>query len=52
MYRQMSRMLSDEVAYIPLYHTVNAFMIKPYVSGAGANDLFDHRWVGMHILPH
>ena len=51
-YRQMSKMLSDEVAYIPLYHTLNAFMVKPYVSGAGANALLDHRWNSIHILPH
>ena len=36
LYRQMSKMLSDEVTYIPLYHTLNAFMVQPYVRGAGA----------------
>jgi ABC-type oligopeptide transport system substrate-binding subunit len=51
-YRQMSKMLSDEVAYIPLYHTVNAFMIRPYVRGAGANNLLDYRWSGIRFLPH
>jgi len=52
LYRQMSLMLSDEVAYIPLYHTLNAFMVQQYVRGAGANGLLDHRWNGIHILPH
>jgi len=51
-YAQMSRMLSDEVAYIPLYHPVAAFMAKPYVRGAGANDLLDFRWDGLRLLPH
>ena len=51
-YGQMSKMLSDEVAYIPLYHTLNALMVQPYVSGAGANALLDNRWNSIHILPH
>jgi oligopeptide transport system substrate-binding protein len=52
LYQQMSRMLSDEVAYIPLYHPVAAFMVKPYVTGAGANDLADFRWSGLRLLSH
>jgi ABC-type oligopeptide transport system substrate-binding subunit len=52
MYQQMSKMLIDEVAYLPLYHTTDAFMIQPYVRGAGANDLLDYRWDGIRLLPH
>jgi oligopeptide transport system substrate-binding protein len=51
-YQQMSKMLSDEVAYIPLYHTTDAFMVQPYVRGAGSNDLLDYRWDGIRLLPH
>jgi oligopeptide transport system substrate-binding protein len=51
-YKQMSQMLIDEVAYIPLYYTVGAFMIKPYVKGAGSNNFFDYYWNGIQILQH
>jgi ABC-type oligopeptide transport system substrate-binding subunit len=51
-YAQMSRLLSEEAAYIPLYYTVNAFMIKPYVKGAGSTSLLDLPWAGIQILPH
>jgi oligopeptide transport system substrate-binding protein len=51
-YKQMSQMLIDEVAYIPLYYTVGAFMFKPYVKGAGTNNFFDHWWNQTSILQH
>jgi len=51
-YKQMSRMLIDEVAYIPLYYSVGAFMIKPYVKGAGTNAFADYYWNEIKILQH
>jgi oligopeptide transport system substrate-binding protein len=51
-YRQMSQMLISEVAYIPLYYSVGAFMIKPYMRGAGSNAFFDYTWNLYSILQH
>ena len=51
-YRQMSQMLIDDVAYIPLYYSVGAFMIKPYLKGAGTNNFFDYYWDEYQILQH
>ena len=51
-YKQMGQMLIDEAAYIPLYYSVGAFMIKPYVQGAGTNAFFDYYWNDIKILQH
>jgi len=51
-YRQMSQLLIDEVAYIPLFYSVGAFMFKPYVKGAGTNNFFDYWWNQISILQH
>jgi oligopeptide transport system substrate-binding protein len=51
-YKTMSQMLIDEVAYIPLYYTVGAFMIQKYVKGAGSNNFFDYFWNEIQILQH
>jgi len=51
-YRQMSQMLISEVAYIPLYYSVGAFMIKPYLKGSGSNAFFDYTWNLYSILQH
>jgi ABC-type oligopeptide transport system substrate-binding subunit len=52
LYKQMSQLLIDEVAYIPLFYTVGAFMFKPYVKGAGTNNFFDFWWNQISILQH
>jgi len=51
-YKQMGKMLSDAVAYVPLYYSVGAFLIKPYVKGAGTNNFFDRYWNEISILQH
>jgi len=51
-YKQMSQMLIDEVAYIPLFYSVGAFMTKPYVQGAGTNPFADYWWDEYKILQH
>ncbi len=51
-YKQMSQLLIDEVAYIPMYYSVGAFMTKPYVKGAGTNNFFDYWWDQYQILQH
>jgi oligopeptide transport system substrate-binding protein len=52
LYRQAMQMLQDEVAYVPLYYSQGAFMIKPYVKGAGTNNFFDYYWAGYSITTH
>jgi ABC-type oligopeptide transport system substrate-binding subunit len=51
-YNALSRMLIDDVVYIPLYYTLSAFLIKPYVQGAGANNLYDFLWSQMRLTAH
>jgi ABC-type oligopeptide transport system substrate-binding subunit len=51
-YKQLSQLLITNVAYIPLYYSVGAFMIKPYVKGAGTNNFADYWWNQYQILQH
>jgi ABC-type oligopeptide transport system substrate-binding subunit len=51
-YNALGRQLIDDVVYVPLYYTVGAFLIKPYVRGAGANNLFDYDWNQVQITSH
>jgi oligopeptide transport system substrate-binding protein len=51
-YKQMNEMLINDAVYIPLYYSVGAFLIKPYVRGAGTNSQFDYYWNGYQILQH
>jgi oligopeptide transport system substrate-binding protein len=51
-YAKLNQMLIDDVVYIPLYYSVGAFLIKPYVKGAGSNAFFDHYWNEIQILQH
>jgi ABC-type oligopeptide transport system substrate-binding subunit len=51
-YNALSRLLIEDVAYIPLYYTLSAFLIKPYVRGAGANNLYDYPWSQIRLTTH
>ena len=51
-YQAMMKMLEDDVTYIPLYYSQGAFLIKPYVKGAGTNNFFDYYWDQIQILQH
>ena len=51
-YQQLSQMLISDVVYIPLFYSVGAFLIKPYVSGAGSNNFVDYPWNGIQIKSH
>jgi oligopeptide transport system substrate-binding protein len=51
-YAALSRQLIDAVGYIPLYYTVSVYLVKPYVKGAGANNLFDYLWDQVQIESH
>ncbi|TMB88365.1 MAG: peptide ABC transporter substrate-binding protein [Chloroflexi bacterium] len=51
-YQKLGQMLIDDVAYIPLYYSVGAFLIKPYMKGAGTNNFFDYWWNQISIQSH
>jgi ABC-type oligopeptide transport system substrate-binding subunit len=51
-YNALSRMLIEDVVYIPLYYTLAAFLIKPYVLGAGTNNLYDYPWSQIRLTAH
>jgi len=51
-YKTLHRQLIDDEAYIPLFYTVGAFVIKPYVLGAGSNNMFDYWWDQIQLVTH
>ena len=51
-YKALNRQLIDDVAYIPLFYTVDPLLAKPYVLGAGANNLFDYYWDQIQLTSH
>ncbi|MDQ6878975.1 MAG: peptide ABC transporter substrate-binding protein [Candidatus Dormibacteraeota bacterium] len=51
-YQALSQMLISDVVYIPLFYSVGAFLIKPYVKGAGTNNFVDYPWNGIQINSH
>lgn len=51
-YKALSHKLIDDIAYVPLFYTVESFLIKPYVLGAGANNLFDFYWDQIQLISH
>ncbi len=51
-YQALGKMLEDDVTYVPLYYSVGAFLLKPYVRGAGTNNFFDYYWDQIQILSH
>lgn len=51
-YKALNRQLIDDVVYIPLFYTVDALLEKPYVLGAGANNLFDYYWDQIQLTSH
>jgi oligopeptide transport system substrate-binding protein len=52
LYKQLSQMLISDVAYIPLFYSVGAFLFKPYVKGAGSNNFVDFPWNQIQIQSH
>jgi len=51
-YKSLSRQLINDVVYIPLFYTVDAFLFKPYVLGAGSNNMFDYYWDQIQLTAH
>ena len=51
-YKKLNQMLIDDVAYIPLYYSNGAYLFKPYVKGAGANNFFEYHWNEIQLVSH
>ena len=51
-YKMLNRQLIDDVVYIPLFYPVSAYLFKPYVLGAGANNMFDYWWDQIQLVSH
>jgi ABC-type oligopeptide transport system substrate-binding subunit len=51
-YNKLSQMLITDVVYIPLFYSVGAFLIKPYIKGAGTNNFVDYPWNQIQINSH
>jgi len=51
-YKSLNRQLIDDVAYVPLFYTVDAFVFKPYLLGVGANNLYDYPWDQVQLEAH
>lgn len=51
-YKALNRQLIDDVVYIPLFYTVDALLAKPYVLGAGSNNLFNYYWNQIQLTSH
>lgn len=51
-YKKLNQMLIDDVAYVPLFYGVGAFLIKPYIKGAGTNSQFDYYWNSYQVTQH
>jgi oligopeptide transport system substrate-binding protein len=51
-YKQLAKILSDDVVYIPLYYSVANFAIRSYVKGAGSNTQADYYWNEISIQQH
>jgi oligopeptide transport system substrate-binding protein len=52
LYRRLARTLSADAVYVPLVYSTRMYMTKPYVRGAGANNLLEHPWAECGILRH
>jgi ABC-type oligopeptide transport system substrate-binding subunit len=46
-YRQAGRLLLNDVAYAALAYWNRSMVVKPYISGYGANALYDYSWTAI-----
>ena len=51
-YKQLAKILADNVVYIPLYYSVANFAIRNYLTGAGSNTQADFYWNEISIQQH
>jgi ABC-type oligopeptide transport system substrate-binding subunit len=51
-YKTLNRQLIDDAVYIPLFYPVSAYLFKPYVLGAGTNNMVDYWWDQIQLISH
>ena len=51
-YAQAGRLLISDVVVADLLYGVQAYVIHPYVKGAGGNAMYDDSWTEIRILQH
>lgn len=51
-YQRADRMLIDQAVIDPLFYYEHTVVMKPYVSGFGANALYEYRWTEIRMLQH
>jgi ABC-type oligopeptide transport system substrate-binding subunit len=51
-YKQVAQLLVDKAACFALVYHQRAILIKPWVQGAGVNNLYENHWTGISILKH
>jgi oligopeptide transport system substrate-binding protein len=51
-YRQAAQLLADDAGCPALIYLEGLFLIKPWVSGAGGNALYEFDWIGIKIFEH
>jgi oligopeptide transport system substrate-binding protein len=49
-YRTAGYMLVDDAVFVDLLYGVQAYLVHPYVRGAGGNALYDNYWTEVRIL--
>jgi oligopeptide transport system substrate-binding protein len=51
-YISAQKMMIDDVIGAPLFYSIQPYLVKPYVKGAGGNAFFDYYWTGLRVLQH
>jgi ABC-type oligopeptide transport system substrate-binding subunit len=51
-YRKAAQLLADEAVCPALIYLQGYYLIKPWVSGAGGNALYEYDWTGIQIFEH
>jgi ABC-type oligopeptide transport system substrate-binding subunit len=51
-YQQAFQLLADDAACPALLYKDGTLLIKPWVSGAGGNALYEYEWRGISIFEH
>jgi len=51
-YISAQKMMIADVVGAPLFYSIQPYLVKPYVKGAGGNAFFDYYWTALRVLQH
>lgn len=51
-YIQAQKLMIADVIGAPLFYSIQPYLVKPYVKGAGGNAFFDYYWTDLRVLQH